>query len=438
MQEKFLEMDSKWNDLKIDVTKVTTLPIRDFITSQHIDIIVKYLYVVAYVEQKNYAKYRALYEKLQLKRIGKCDIAKFNELIVSFQKNGFLKAGAIPINKQNKMLNGSHRLACSLYFNINPYVYYIDEEDHDYPVSWLAENDFTDEEIAEILKVKEELQAKFESHSINLKDVYVALITPLKNNQIDYPYLEKHLNNLQKNGIEGLFICGNTGSGMHLNLNLKRELITYLNSKSSEFSLICHVGSQNLAEIDATIELVNTLDYTAIAAMPPYETIHTFAEIKTFYEKIAKLSNKPVLIYNIPSVTNITYTEKELKILLDIPNVYGIKYTDSNLTKLKALTVLSPNKLYFYGKDDLLLDGLKSGATGGIGGCYNLFPSFIIKIVKEHDLNYQNKLNRGIKLLRYLYPDLPGDEFVKTALTIKKELNDEEFLKYLEENVCLD
>lgn len=140
----------KYRTVNSEKTKLVDLPL--IFNWKHFDIFVRYLYVKAYVENIEYDKYKELYEKMQIKRIGKCDIVAFNKLIDSFKENGYLSQFPIPVTDKMELLNGSHRLACCLYFKINPYVEIIDAPAHDYPLNWFRENDFSDKEISELIK----------------------------------------------------------------------------------------------------------------------------------------------------------------------------------------------------------------------------------------------------------------------------------------------
>lgn len=437
LKEELIDIDSKWKNVKFNKNKIKTINIKNFITDEHIDIMVKYLYIKAYIENNNYEKYKQMYEKMMIKRIGKSYFQEFNKIIDSFKENGYIKDYPIPINKNDKMLNGSHRLACCLYFNINPYVYVFDDMDHNYPIEWFKYNDFTEEEIKKILEVKEFLLKKYTFNETKLNNIYAAIISPIENGKFNKSYFLNHAKYLKRNQINGLFLCGNTGSGMNLNFKTKQQILEYANNLSKDFSLICHVGSHNIEDIEKMIELTNKLNIECIAAMPPYKTINNFSKIKMFYEYIANISKKPVLIYHIPNITNIDLDTNELTELLNINNVIGIKYTGSNLKKLKNLASNNKNKKIFFGRDDLLYDGLKNGANGGIGGCYNLFPSFISKIInctnEKERLENQEKLNFAIKCLRNIFPTLPGDKFVLESLKIKKQMTDDKFLNYLED-----
>ncbi len=431
-KSKLVEIDSSWKNFNYDKTKVFTMNIREFITDKHIDIIVKYLYVKSYTQKKSLNKYEKMYQKMQMNRIGSCNIKEFNKIIDSFEKEGFKKEYPIPINRNKQLLNGSHRLACSLYFNINPYVVEIDKEDHEYNIKWFKENGFSNDEIEEIIETKEELVKQYEEKRIKLSNIYTAMISPLdENTKLNKEYFKKHAEKIYQNGIKGLFVCGNTGNGMNLTVETKKEILKEA-TDLKKFSIICHVGANNEKDIYKLVDITNKSGVECIASMPPYQIINAFKDVKKFYERLAKYSTKPLLIYHIPSTTGIDFNEEELIELLEINNVVGIKYTDNNLEKLNKIASKLNNKYIFFGRDDYLKDGLLNGANGGIGGCYNLFPSFVYNIVNnnERELN-QEKLNYCIKKLREVYPKIPGYEFVLNALKDKKDMSDEEFYNYL-------
>ena len=430
-KEVLIKSDNRWKNIKFDLSKVYMRRINEYITNEHIDIIVRYLYVKAYVENKNYNKYRKLYEKMQNRRIGYCDVTVFDEIIESFKKHGYLKKYPIPINKKGKMLNGSHRLSCCLYFNINPYVVEFDEADHLYDLKWFKESGFSESEITEIIETKNQLKKIYKTKKIKLKHIYGAMISPLNDdNQLDVKYFKKHAYYLYKNKIKGLFLCGNTGNAMNLNNDIREKILdTAISMK--KFSIICHVGANTRKEIFDFVKYTNNSKIKCIACMQPYKEISNFKNIKQFYETLARLSNKPVLIYHIPSVTGINLSAEEIIELLSINNVIGMKYTDTDLDKLNIIS-REDDKYIFFGRDDYLYEGLNKGATGGIGGCYNLFPNFIYNIINKIDPeNNQKKLNYCIKSLRKIYPDIPGGEFVLKSLKIKNYLNDDEFYKKL-------
>jgi len=123
------------------------------------DIIVRYLAIEHYFGYNNYGF--NLYEKMQNLR-GVLDThskQRFIKLIDSFDKNGLDIHSRLSIGKNQELINGSHRLACALFFNKT--LVPVDHENRKYNIrygiDWFKEYKFTNKEISAILAKKEEI-----------------------------------------------------------------------------------------------------------------------------------------------------------------------------------------------------------------------------------------------------------------------------------------
>jgi hypothetical protein len=103
--------------------------INSFFNLEDIDLIAKYLYVKAKIEDNNYKFYKKLYEKSILRYFGWVNdgknkitefIESFDLLIDSINKKWFDKNFPIILSENHMILNGRHRLAICMYLNIQP------------------------------------------------------------------------------------------------------------------------------------------------------------------------------------------------------------------------------------------------------------------------------------------------------------------------------
>lgn len=154
---------------------ITVLPTY-FLTFARLDLACKYLYVKNYVEDLENDHIVELYEQHILKRTqGKEKKDKFiprqykketiadyttsfNQLITSFQKQGF--DPAYPINySQNGFINGAHRIACSMYFKTPIPVVKIDyfKKIEDWDRSWFEKHKFINSSILLLEQTTQEL-----------------------------------------------------------------------------------------------------------------------------------------------------------------------------------------------------------------------------------------------------------------------------------------
>lgn len=111
------------------------------------DIMIRILAIENFYGKNNYGF--KLYNKMQKIRVRNNpkipqfmadNQERFITLIKSFEKNGYLEEYPIIINNSFKLFNGTHRLACSLYFNIKNVPVTFEErviEYHpDYSIDW--------------------------------------------------------------------------------------------------------------------------------------------------------------------------------------------------------------------------------------------------------------------------------------------------------------
>lgn len=115
------------------------------------DIIVRLLAIENYYNENNYGF--ELYKKMQIKRntYKTHNETRFINLIDSFKKEG-LKNIPIKVDKNLKLIDGSHRIACIIYFNCNqiPIALLPIKQNVNYSLSWFKNNGFTTEEINKI------------------------------------------------------------------------------------------------------------------------------------------------------------------------------------------------------------------------------------------------------------------------------------------------
>lgn len=131
------------------------------------DIIIRLMAVECYMRTGETGE---LYEKLQKRRMATLaedrdlpyDPGRFPRLIESFGEIGFGKETPIIIGRNEKIIEGAHRLACCICFSIDlvPMELWSDAEGGGEDLRWFAEN-FTEEENNVIARRREEIRTRF-------------------------------------------------------------------------------------------------------------------------------------------------------------------------------------------------------------------------------------------------------------------------------------
>ena len=216
-----------------------------------------------------------------------------------------------------------------------------------------------------------------------LKGSYVALVTPFKNNEIDYNSLEKLIDFQIDNKTDGILFCGTTGESPTLAGDEKERLVRFgIKKINKRIPVMLGTGSNNLHHtISATIRAQEWgVDYALI--ITPYYNRPTQNGLYQYFKAIAENTAIPIVIYNVPGRTGVNINaETTIKLANEFTNIVGIKEASGDLIQLSRI-VKSTDKDFsvMSGEDALNLPIMSCGGDGVISVTANILPR------KLHDL----------------------------------------------------
>jgi N-acetylneuraminate lyase len=239
----------------------------------------------------------------------------------------------------------------------------------------------------------------------NFKGVFTALITPFdEDDNINEDSLRRLIKYNLDDGVSGFYVCGSTGEWPLLTIDERKRVLEIVKDEvGSKASIIVNIGCISTKFSIDLARHSEEVGVSAISSFPPIYYKFTREEIKRYYFDIAESTSVPLIIYYIPSFTNIEMSLDYLLELLSHKNIIGVKFTSMDLFMLERIKTLS-GKIVFNGFDEVFLAGLSLGADGMIGSTGNFVPDIIVSIYnsfRSGDLksaySYQQKLNRIIK-----------------------------------------
>lgn len=245
-----------------------------------------------------------------------------------------------------------------------------------------------------------------------LSGIFPALVTPVNASGVFQvkPY-EQLLERVYRAGVQGVYVCGQTGEGFQLSLQDRKAAVECaVRCSPAGAKVIVHVGTP---ATDDAVQLTQHAAATGahyVSSLPPVGN-YSFAEVKSYYEAIASASDLPLLVYYFPSLSAAIRTTEQVLELCAIPNVAGLKFTDSDFFRLWAIR--QSGAVAFAGSDEMLTSGLIAGASGGIGSTYNLIADSFVELYRhasagewEEARRIQDKINAFIQVL-LAYPIHP-------------------------------
>ena len=150
---------------EVSATTVSLMPTAALLHFQRIgdefsryDLLVRYL-ALQDIEKGEQGEALDLYKQMQFKRVKRETEQEFRRLADSVRENGFSWRYPIPITGNGILLDGSHRLACALYYNI-PYVpvlFASGPREVRYGRQWFEEQEFSGETLSQLDSLRRRL-----------------------------------------------------------------------------------------------------------------------------------------------------------------------------------------------------------------------------------------------------------------------------------------
>ena len=213
--------------------------------------------------------------------------------------------------------------------------------------------------------------------------VWPALVTPLtESEELNVDVTRQLVDHLIEAGIGGLYVCGGTGEGILLPLDLRKDMAQVtIEQASGRVPVIVHVGATATADALLLAAHAEQIGADGVAAIPPFYYQVGFEAIREHYQLIAGASSLPLYLYYIPSATGVTLNAEQMWELCQIPNVCGFKYSAFDMYLLEQILSLGGGTLnVFSGPDQLFAPMLTVGVDGAIGTTYNLLPAHFVQL----------------------------------------------------------
>ena len=279
------------------------------------------------------------------------------------------------------------------------------------------------------------------------KGAATALITPLNEQGIDYPVLDRLIDWQIEEGINALVIAGTTGEGSTLTDEEHRALLKYSAEKvAGRVPVIAGTGSNDTAYAVDLTRFACEVGCDAMLVVTPYYNKATQNGLVKMYQTIADASTKPLIVYNVPSRTGVNIEPATYVKLAEHPMIRGIKEANSNISKIVETFALAGDKLDIYsGNDDQIVPLLSMGGSGIISVLSNIMPKETVAICDTYFAgNVQESAQlqmKYLKLINLLFSEVNpipvkaamaamgwGENFLRLPLTPMEKDHEEKLL----------
>ena len=203
-----------------------------------------------------------------------------------------------------------------------------------------------------------------------------AIVTPLNEKGIDYEQFARLIEWQIAEGIDAIVAVGTTGEGSTLSDKEHKEAISFcVKQVAGRVPVIAGTGSNDVAYAIELTKYACEAGADAMLLVTPYYNKATQKGLIASFKAIADASDKPCILYNVPSRTGCNLLPETVLALADHPNIVGIKEASGNISQIAELAHLVGDKLDIYsGNDDQIVPILSLGGKGVISVLSNIMP----------------------------------------------------------------
>ncbi len=232
----------------------------------------------------------------------------------------------------------------------------------------------------------------------------VAIVTPFRDDQIDFQKLEELLEWHVEEGTDAIIICGTTGEASTMSLEEQKQAIKFTVEKiNNRIPVIAGTGSNNTKSSIELSKYSEEVGVDGLLIVTPYYNKTTQAGLIKHYTTIADNVSIPIIIYNVPGRTGLNILPSTIAELSKHPNIRGVKEASGDIAQVAEIARLCPEDFYIYsGNDDMIVPLLALGGVGVISVVANILPQDTHNMVQyflDGDIKASKELQLKMKPL---------------------------------------
>lgn len=235
----------------------------------------------------------------------------------------------------------------------------------------------------------------------------VAIVTPFTNEGTDYNKLAELIEYQIKEGTDAIIIAGTTGEASTMYDDEHKAAIKFAVEKvNGRVPVIAGTGSNHTVHAIELSKYAQEVGADAILTVTPYYNKTTQKGLYEHFKQIANSISIPVVLYNVPSRTNLNIAPETIKALSEIDNIVAIK--ECNLSQVGEIVNLCGEDFTVYsGEDASIVPFLSMGAKGVISVMANIIPKDTHDIVVKYlegDVETSRRLQlKALDLIKALF-----------------------------------
>lgn len=219
--------------------------------------------------------------------------------------------------------------------------------------------------------------------SLVLSGCGTALVTPFRDGEVDYAAFSGLLDRQMAAGMHFLVPLGTTGETPCLEEEERIKILQLTKEKCPDRPVIVGGGTNSLKQTIRSMKLLEPYGPDAFLIVVPYYNKPTQEGIYEYFKAVADASDKPIVMYNVPSRTGVNMSAETALRLAETENIVAVKEASGNYAQISEIIRCAPEGFsVLSGNDDETLSLMATGAAGVISVASNIAPALMVRMTE--------------------------------------------------------
>lgn len=209
----------------------------------------------------------------------------------------------------------------------------------------------------------------------------VAIVTPFNEGEVDYETLGRLIDFQIENGTDAIVPCGTTGESPTLSHEEHDRVIEFTVEKvNHRVKVIAGAGSNSTREALRLTAHAQSVGADGALVITPYYNKPTQLGLIEHFGKIARETDIPLVLYNVPGRTGVKLEPETIAELSTYENIVAVKEACGSVDQVNKILNLCDITV-ISGDDSLTLPMMAVGGQGVISVAANIVPGAVSRMV---------------------------------------------------------
>jgi len=249
-----------------------------------------------------------------------------------------------------------------------------------------------------------------------------AIVTPFRDGLVDFKKLGDLIDFQIAGGVTAITICGTTGESSTQSLEEHIATVDFcVKYVNGRVKVIAGTGSNDTLAALFLSQEAEKSGADALLLVTPYYNKTTQRGLIKHFNFVADRVNVPIILYNVPGRTGMSFTSETYLELAKHPNINGVKEASGSFSLIAKTLASCGDDFYFWsGNDEDTVPMMSIGGKGVISVLGNVVPS-VVADMTQACLDGDFRRGAGLQLM---YLDLIDKLFIEVnPMPVKAALN---------------